>query len=69
MHPDPDTLPIGKQLKLARVAADLTSTEVAKAVDISIGHLSRIEKGERTASQDLLERIQDAIERGREPVA
>jgi transcriptional regulator with XRE-family HTH domain len=69
VHPDPETMPIGKQLKLARVAADLTSTEVAKAVDISIGHLSRIEKGERTASPDLIERIEAVIERGKAAVA
>jgi transcriptional regulator with XRE-family HTH domain len=69
VHPDPESLPIGKQLKLARVAADLTSTEVAKAVDISIGHLSRIEKGERTASPDLIARIEAVIDGGKAAVA
>jgi transcriptional regulator with XRE-family HTH domain len=54
-------MPIGRALKLERVAADKSSTEVAKAVGISIGHLSRIESGERTASEELVARIRIAI--------
>lgn len=54
-------LPIGRALKVERVAAGLTSTAVAAAIGISIGHLSRIEKGERTASPELIEKIREAV--------
>lgn len=64
MLADPENLPLGKQLKLARVAADLSSTEVARSVGISIGHLSRIESGQRKASDELVAAIRKRIERG-----
>jgi transcriptional regulator with XRE-family HTH domain len=59
---DTTGLPIGRALKVERVAAGATSTAIAEAVGISIGHLSRIEKGERTASDKLVERIRAAIQ-------
>lgn len=55
------SLPIGKALKVERVLAGVTSTAVAAAVGISVGHLSRIESGQRTASDDLVARIRSAI--------
>lgn len=54
-------LPIGLALKVERTEARVTSTAVAEAVGISIGHLSHIEAGRRTASDDLVELIRKAI--------
>lgn len=54
-------LPIGRALKVERVAAGVSSTRIAQAVGISIGHLSHIEAGRRVASPDLIERIRTAI--------
>lgn len=56
-----DGLPIGRALKVERVAAGVSSTRVAAAVGISIGHLSHIEAGRRVASPELIERIRTAI--------
>lgn len=61
MHPEPEPLPIGMQLRVERVTAKLTVTDVADAVDISIGHLSRIETGDRTASDEQVSQIRAAI--------
>jgi transcriptional regulator with XRE-family HTH domain len=58
---DTSELPIGQALKVERTIAGITSTRVASAVGISIGHLSRIESGERRASPELVERIRIAI--------
>lgn len=66
---DTTGLPIGRALKVERTAAGLSSTRIADAVGISIGHLSRIEKGERSASLDLVEKIRVAIRAGSESAA
>lgn len=58
---DTSGLPIGKALKLERVAAGVPATRVAASVGISAGHLSHIEAGRRTASPELVERIRVAI--------
>ncbi len=54
-------LPIGRALKVERTVAGKSLTAVANAVGVSIGHLSHIEAGRRTASPDLVERIRQAI--------
>jgi transcriptional regulator with XRE-family HTH domain len=56
-----DGLPIGMTLRIERTLARVSLTHVARAVGISVGHLSRIESGERTASPDLIERIRVAV--------
>lgn len=53
--------PIGLKLKLERVEAGVTLTSIAATVGVSIGHLSRIEAGRRTASPELIERIRAAV--------
>jgi transcriptional regulator with XRE-family HTH domain len=62
---DTSGLPIGRALKVERVAAGVSSTAIAAAVGISIGHLSHIEAGRRTASDELIVRIREAITRSR----
>lgn len=62
---DTSGLPIGQALKVERVLARASSTEIASAVGISIGHLSRIEKGERTASDELVAQIRAEIARAK----
>lgn len=62
---DTSGLPIGQALKVERVVAGVSSTDIAAAVGISIGHLSRIEKGERTASDELVARIRAEIAKAR----
>ena len=66
---DTSGLPIGRALKVERVAAGVALTTVAQAVEVSIGHLSRIEKGERTASPELVERIRVAVRAASETAA
>jgi transcriptional regulator with XRE-family HTH domain len=56
-------------LKVERVAAGVALTRVAQAVGVSIGHLSRIEKGERTATPELIERIRVAVRAASEEAA
>lgn len=64
-----DGLPIGRVLKIERVAAGVSLTRVAIAVGVSIGQLSRIESGQRTASPELIERIRAAVQAAAEPAA
>ena len=58
---DTSGLPIGRALKVERVAAGVSLTRVAAAVGVSQGHLSNIEAGKRTALPELIERIRIAI--------
>lgn len=58
---DTSRLPVGRVLKVERVAAGVPLGLVASAVGISAGHLSRIESGERTGSPELIERIRIAV--------
>ena len=54
-------LPIGRQLKVERVAAGISLTDLANALGISAGHLSNIEAGKRTASDEIVVRIRTTI--------
>lgn len=58
---DTTDLPIGQAIKVERVIAKVSLSSIAAAVGVSIGHLSRIESGDRTASPELVERIRVAI--------
>lgn len=62
---DTTGLPIGRALKVERVAAGLTLGRIADAVRISAGHLSHIEAGRRVASDELVKAIRAAIRAGR----
>lgn len=63
LHPvDTSSLPIGRALKVERTAAGVPAGVVALAVGISAGHLSRIEKGERNASPELIDKIRAAVQ-------
>lgn len=66
---DTTGLPIGTALKVERVAAGIPLTRVANAVGVSIGQLSRIEKGERKATPELIERIRVAVRAAQENAA
>lgn len=54
-------LPIGRTLKVERVAAGLTLTAVAAELGVSIGHLSHIEAGRREVSPEQVARIRAAV--------
>jgi transcriptional regulator with XRE-family HTH domain len=54
-------LPIGRQLKVERVAAGIPLTDLANDLGISAGHLSNVEAGKRTATPDLVTRIRETI--------
>ena len=56
-------------MKVERTIAGVTLTRIATAVGVSIGQLSRIESGERTASAELVERIRVAIRAATETAA
>lgn len=47
---------IGEALRLIRVYHDLKQSELAQDLDISQSHLSEIERGRKTPSNDLIER-------------
>ena len=66
---DTSGLPIGMTLRIERTLAKASLTAVAAAVGISIGHLSRIETGYRTPSDDLVLSIRQAIAAHRKAVA
>ena len=55
----------GFQLKVKRIKASLKQYEVAAYVGMSPNKLCEIELGRRTASPELLDRISEAIERGK----
>jgi transcriptional regulator with XRE-family HTH domain len=57
-------LPIGRRLKVERVAAGISLNDMASALGVSAGHLSNIEAGKRAASDDVVSRIRLVI-RGR----
>lgn len=54
-------LSIGMTLKIERTLARVSLTHVARSVGISVGHLSRIESGERSATPETIERIRIAV--------
>lgn len=69
LQTDAMDLPIGKKLKLERVAANVSLTDLAAAVSVSIGQLSRIESGQRTASPELIDRIRAFVRKAAEAAA
>ncbi len=52
---------IGDMLAKARKEKGITKTQLAKATDINIGHLTHIEKGERNPSHKALRNICQAL--------
>jgi len=66
---DTTGLPIGQALKIERTLARVSLTRISLAVGVSIGQLSRIEKGERTATPELIERIRVAVRAATETAA
>lgn len=69
MRVDTSGMPIGRALKVERVAAGVSLTTVANAVGVSLGQMSHIEKGDRNATPELIERIRVAIRAAAEAVA
>ena len=53
---------LGKMLAKARKAIGMTKTELSKATDINIGHLTHIEKGERNPSHKALKNLCKALD-------
>lgn len=66
---DTSGLPIGRALKVERVAAGVELGLVARAIGVSAGHLSNIEAGKRIASTELIARIRTAIRAAAEGAA
>jgi len=56
----PDEI-VGRSLRLDRVAAGVSLTDLARRLGLSVGHLSNIEAGKRKASSDLIARIRATI--------
>ena len=52
----------GKNLKLYRKAKNLSQEQLSEKVDISVKHLSSIERGQNFVSSDLLERLAVSVE-------
>lgn len=47
----------GKAIKTIRAAKNISQKQLSKELDLDTSYLSRIEKGERVPSVDLLEKI------------
>jgi len=59
-HP-PEAVRIGKQLRYVRRVKDKTQEQLAEQIDVSVGWLSRIERGTRFPNIKLLFRIAKAL--------
>lgn len=55
----PNKVPSGGYLRTQRLAAGLSLREVAAGLGVHHSHLDRIEKGERTATPDLVSRFDE----------
>jgi transcriptional regulator with XRE-family HTH domain len=53
---------LGEALRLIRVFHDLKQNELAKQLDVSQSHLSDIERGEKTPSQEIVARYAKMFE-------
>ena len=53
---------LGKRIKLARKAKNLSQNQLAEMLDISREHLAKIETAKRTASLGLLFDLSDKLE-------
>lgn len=51
----------GRAIRIMRTAHQVGLRELAELIGVSPSHLSRVESGERAASQSLTERICDVI--------
>lgn len=57
----PEAIRIGKQLRYVRRVKDKTQEQLAEQIDVSVGWLSRIERGTRLPNIRLLFRIAKAL--------
>lgn len=53
---------VGKQLRYMRRVKDCTQEELAEHIDVSVGWVSRIERGAEVPNLKLLFRIANALE-------
>lgn len=53
---------LGEALRLIRVFHDLKQNELARKLDVSQSHLSDIERGEKTPSQELVAKYAELFE-------
>ncbi len=58
-------LPTGPQLRLRRMALDISLTEIAAALDISIPYLWDLEHGHRPMSEEKRRQYADALKRSK----
>lgn len=58
---NPAAVRAGRTLRMMREAHGVSLRFIAAAVDVTPGHLSRVESGERPASDELTQRICDVI--------
>ncbi len=52
---------LGKNIKKARLKAELTQAEVADMAEIHVNYFARIERGEENPSIDIIEKIAKAL--------
>jgi transcriptional regulator with XRE-family HTH domain len=57
----PEAVRIGRQLRYVRRIQDLTQEELAEAIDVSVGWVSRLERGIELPNLKLLFRISKAL--------
>ena len=58
----PEAVHIGKQLRYMRRVKDRTQEQLAEQIDVSVGWLSRIERGTKLPNLKLLFRISQALD-------
>jgi transcriptional regulator with XRE-family HTH domain len=57
----PEAIRVGKQLRHVRRVKDTTQEQLAELIDVSVGWVSRIERGTRLPNLKLLFRIAKAL--------
>ncbi len=58
----PEAVLIGKQLRYTRRVKDVTQEELAELIDVSVGWISRIERGANLPNLKLLFRIAKVLQ-------
>ncbi len=62
MNKDPRAVNVGNRIREARQRRNITQSQLAELLDISVSHLSAIESGRSNFGVDILMRMTEALE-------
>lgn len=60
-YPEPNKIPPGKKIRLARLARYMSTRQLGAAVGMTYGWINQIESGQLRIKVDMYERIQAAL--------